>query len=323
MVIARGSKVGTLYMTTDEERTIAAAVSQNCSELWHRRLGHMSEKGMKVLAKDSKLPGLKSVNLDMCEGCIFGKQKKVSFRKGGKAPKEEKLALVHSDVWGPSPVTSLGGAQYYVTFIDDSTRKTWVYFLKHKSEVFKKFQEWKAMVELETGNKLKCLRSDNGGEYIDAKFVEFCAQRGIRMEKTIRRTPQQNGVAERMNRTINERARSMRLQSGLPKALWAHAVSTAVYLINRGPSVPLERRIPEEEWVGKPISYEHLRVFGCLSYIHVDINERTKLDSKSKVCYFVGYGGAEFGYRFWDGQTKKIIRSKDVIFNESILYKDR
>jgi transposase InsO family protein len=95
------------------------------------------------------------------------------------------------------------------------------------------------------------LRSDNGGEYTDGGFKEFCAANGIRMEKTIPGTPQQNGVAERMNRTLNERARSMRLHAGLPKTFWADAVSTAAYLINRGPSVPLNCRLPEEVWSGK------------------------------------------------------------------------
>ena len=102
------------------------------------------------------------------------------------------------------------------------------------------------MVETETCLRLKCLRSDNGDEYIDRGFKEYCAANGIRMEKTILRTPQQNDVAERMNRTINECARSMRLHSGLPKAFWADAVNTVVYLINRCPSVPLEYRLPEE-----------------------------------------------------------------------------
>ena len=98
----------------------------------------------------------------------------------------------------------------------------------------------------QTGLKVKCLRSDNGGEYIDGRFSEYCAAQGIRMEKTIPGTPQQNGVAERMNRTLNERARNMRLHVGLPKTFWADAVSTVAYLINQGPSVPMEFRLLKE-----------------------------------------------------------------------------
>ena len=120
-----------------------------------------------------------------------------------------------------------------------------------ETDVFKTFKKWKAMVETETCLKVKCLRSDNGGEYIDGGFNEYYAAHGIRMEKTILGTPQQNGVAKRMNRTLNECARSMRLHVGLSKTFWADAISTAAYLINRGPSVPMEFRLLEEVWSGK------------------------------------------------------------------------
>ena len=141
----------------------------------------------------------------------------MSFLKIGKTPKADKLELVHTDLWGPSPVASLGGSRYYITFIDDSSRKVWVYFLKNKSDIFETFKKWKAMVETETGLKVKCLRSDNGREYIDGGFSKYCTAYGIKMEKTIFGTPQQNGVAERMNRILNEHARSMRLHAELPK----------------------------------------------------------------------------------------------------------
>ncbi|KAE8720675.1 V-type proton ATPase subunit G3 [Hibiscus syriacus] len=251
------------------------------SNLWHQRLGHMSKKRMKTLFSKGKLLDLKNVDVGLCEDCIFGKQKKVSFAKIGKTPKAEKLKLVHIDVWGPSPVPSLAGSLYYVTFIDDSTRKVWVYFLKKKSKVFDTFRKWKAMVENETGLKVKRLRSDNGGEYRNRRFRDFCANNGIKMETTIPMTPQQNGVAERMNRTLNERARSMRIHVGLPKFLWVEAINTAAYMINYSA-------------------------------------KRSKLDAKSNKCAFVGYGGDEFGYRFWDYENQKIIRSRDVIFNENI-----
>lgn len=201
---------------------------------------------MNELLSRGKLSELKSVDLSMCESCIIGKQKKVSFLKSGRTLKTGKLDLVHTDVWGPSLVASFGSSRYYVKFIDDHSRKVWVYFLKHKSDVFNVFKIWKAMIETETDLKLKCLRSDNGGEYIDGGFKEYCATQGIRMEKTIPETPQQNGVIECMNRTINERAKSMRLHAGLPPTFWADTVSTAVYLRNSGPSVLLHCRLLEE-----------------------------------------------------------------------------
>ncbi|XP_075110572.1 uncharacterized protein LOC142181555 [Nicotiana tabacum] len=202
---------------------------------------------MKLLAYKKKLSNLKHVELGLCEDCIYGKQKRVSFSKLGRTPKKEKLELVHTDVWGPAPVTSLGGSHYYVTFIDNFTRKVWVYFLKNKSDVFITFKRWKAEVENQTSLKLKCLKSDNVGEYDNQEFKAFCSENGIRMIKTVPGTPEQNGVAERMNKTLNERARSMRIHSGLPKYFWAEAVNTAAYLRNRGPSVPLNFEIPKED----------------------------------------------------------------------------
>ena len=154
------------------------------------------------------------------------------------------------------------------------------------------------MVKTEIGLKVKCLMSDNGGEYIDGGFSEYCAAQGIRMEKTIPGTPQQNGVAERINRTLNEHARSMRLHVELPKTFWADAISTAAYLINRGPSVPMEFRLPKEVWSGKEVKFSHLNVFCCASYVHIDFDAHSKLDAKSKICFFIGYGDEKFGYRF-------------------------
>ena len=123
---------------------------------------------------------------------------------------------MHSDVWGPAQVSSLGGSHYYVIFIDDSTRKTWVYYLKQKFDVFETFKKWKSLVENETGKKLKFLRSNNGGEYCSKSFEDYCSVNGIIRQKTVPGTPQENGVSERMNKTIMECARSMRLSVGLP-----------------------------------------------------------------------------------------------------------
>lgn len=246
MVTAKGKKVGTLYLTSHGSDILAVIDSKESSNLWHYRLGHMSEKGMKVMQSKGKLPGLRSVDIDMCEDCIFGKQKQVSFQKGGRPPRAQKLELVHTDVWGPATVSSLGGSYYYVTFVDDHSRKVWVYFMKHKSKVFEVFKKWKAMVENETDLKVKRLRSDNGGEYELGEFKKACALSGIRLERTPPGTPQHNGIAERMNRTLTERAMSMRIHAGLPKMFWADAVSTAAHLINFGPSVLLNFGIPEE-----------------------------------------------------------------------------
>ena len=123
------------------------------------------------------------------------------------------------------------------------------------------FKRWKNEAETETGLKVKCLKSDNGGKYDSSQFNEFCSKNRIRMIKMVLGTPEQNSVAERMNRTLNERARCMRIQSGLPKVFWADAISTIVYLINKGPSVPLGYQLPEEVWSGNEVNLSHLKVF--------------------------------------------------------------
>ena len=122
-VLVCGKKTGTLYMTSSPRDTVGVAEASTDTSLWHHRLGHISEKGMKMLLSRGKLQELKSVDFDMCESCILGKQKRVSFLKIDRTPKVEKLELVHTDLWGPSPVASLRGSRYYITFIDDSSRK--------------------------------------------------------------------------------------------------------------------------------------------------------------------------------------------------------
>ena len=154
------------------------------------------------------------------------------------------------------------------------------------------------MVERETGLPLKCIRTDNGGEYTSNDFNAYCSKHGIRHELTEPGTPQHNGVAERMNRTIVERVRCMLRMAKLPKAFWGEAVRVACYLLNRSPSVPLGFDIPEKVWSGKDPSYAHLKVFGCKAFLHVPKEQRSKLDSKATPCIFVGYGDEEFGYRF-------------------------
>ena len=212
-------------------------------------------------------------------------------------------------------VDSLGGSKYF-TFIDDTSRKTWVYLLHTQIKVFKYFQKFQAMVERETGNPLKRVRTDNGGEYIYREFKEYCSKHGIRHEKMVPGTPQHNGVAERMSQTIMEKFRCMLKLAKLPKSFWGEAVNTTVYLINRSPSVPLDFDIPERVWIGKDVSYSYLKVFGCKEFMHVPKEQRLKLDDKATSCIFIGYGDEEFGYKLWDSEKQKIVISRDVVFHE-------
>ena len=140
-----------------------------------------------------------SDELDFCESCVKGKIHRAPFPTSGGKRAQELLGLVHTDVCGKINSKSLSGGEYFLTFIDDKSRYIWVYILKQKSEVFERFLEWKAMVERSTGKKLQTLRSDNGGEYTSTQFQDYLTKEGIKHELTVPKSPEQNGVAERLN----------------------------------------------------------------------------------------------------------------------------
>lgn len=160
----------------------------NASKLWHYRLGHVSEKGLEELHKQGLIDNGNYQKLSFCEHCVYGNQKRVSFHNATHTT-QGILDYVHSDVWGPAKVLSLGGAKYFITFIDDWSRKVWTYLLKHKNQAFKCFKQWKLLVENQTGRHVKLLRTDNGLEYLSEEFNEFCKDNGIRRHKTVRLTP--------------------------------------------------------------------------------------------------------------------------------------
>jgi transposase InsO family protein len=206
---------------------------------------------------------------------------------------------------------------YFVIFIDDFSRKVWVYFMRHKSEMFAKFKLWKAEVENQIGKKVKCLRKNNGTEYINDEFRDFCEQHDIKRHFTVCKTPQQNGVMERMNRSIAERARCLRLNAGLTKIFWADAVSMACYFINRSLRAALDGNVAEEMWTDNEVDYSSLRVFGCPAYVHIPSEEWSKLDPKSRQCVFLIYGKGVKDYKFWDPTANKAVISRDMVFDEN------
>ena len=319
LVLMKGTMVGSLYVLQGSTVTGSANVSTSSSmtdhetKLWHMRLGHMGEHGMNELCKQGLLGGKKLGNLAFCEQCVYGKHKRVSFKSAVHNTKGI-LDYVHSDLWGPSRKTSIGGSNYLLTFIDDYSRKVWCYFIKNKDDVFDVFLQWKTMIEKKTGRSIKTLRTDNGLEFVEKKFLNYCLKHGIVRHRTCVGRPQQNGVAERMNKTLLERARCMLSQAKLGKHFWAEAVSTACYLVNRSPHSALNFKSPQEVWYGSPVNYSNLRVFGCPAYIHVNDG---KLEPRARKCIFLGYGIGVKGYRVWCNESRKVITSRDVVFDES------
>ena len=163
---------------------------------------------------------------------------------------------------------------------------------------------------------MKTLRTDNGGEFTSTKFQSYLKSCGVRHELTIPKTPEQNGAAERLNRTLVETTRAMLLDAKLSQKFWAEAVSTATYLRNRSPTTALQNSTPHEAWHGSKPCVNHLRVFGSMTYVHIPKDERGKLDSKTKKCALLGYGNVQKGYRVYDPVSKNITYSRNVKFDE-------
>lgn len=210
MVVMRGTRRYNLYylnestvfedIATTEQSEVAAKES---AMLWHMRLAHPGEKSLNTLIQKNMLKGATASKLDFCEHCVKGKKTRSRFSKG-MHKSSGILDYVHSDVWGPSKNAFLGGKHWFVSFIDDFSRRVWVYVMRQKSDVLEIFVRWKKVVENQTDRKIKVLRSDNGGEYTSDPFHKVCQDEGIKRHFTVRETPQQNGVAERMNRTLLE-----------------------------------------------------------------------------------------------------------------------
>ena len=303
-----------------ETASAATADEGNDIDVWHFRLGHASEQCVKNTVNEELATGInlpKHAKLSFCEGCVAGKMKRAPFKPVGEIRSKRKLQLVHSDVCGPMPTDSIGGNKYFVTFIDDYSRCCAVYFLKSKSEVPDKFKEFEARVFRDCGERIGTLRSDNGGEYLSTEFRQYLKSAGIHHELTVPHSPQQNGVAERMNRTLMESARSMMDHAGLPDKYWAEAVECAAYIRNRLPTTALrEKKTPFEMWSGRKPNISHLKVFGCTAYAHIPDSQRNKLDKKAVKLRLVGYAIQSKGYRLLDERTMKVYIRRNVVFNE-------
>ena len=225
-----------------------SVVSPACSiSLWHKRLAHINVKNIEKM-KSNGLIKFQNKNFEKCETCVKSKFVKKPFpsvkRDTGL------LELIHSDICELNGILTRGGKRYFITFCDDSSRLLYVYLLRSKDEAFDSFKIYKAEVENQLGKRIKILRSDRGGEYFTREFDTFCEENGIIHERTSPYTPQQNGLAERKNRTLVEMVNCMLNQSGLPTNLWGEALLAACHIHNRITSrvIPLS---PYELWNGR------------------------------------------------------------------------
>lgn len=286
--------------------------------LWHRRYGHLNNKSIQIMQQKQMvkgLPKLKEVD-KVCKMCNVGKQQRQEFPKKSKWRASNKLELIHGDLCGPITPISHSGKRYLLVLIDDFSRKTWIYFLADKSEVFETFKTFKNFAEKEAKTAICGFRTDRGGEFTSNEFNKFCKDNGIRRQLTAAYTPQQNGVAERKNRTIMNMVRCLLSEKEMPKSLWPEAAKWTAHVLNRSYTKAVKDMVPEERWTGVKPNVEYFRVFGSIAHVHVPEQKRTKLDDRSHKCILLGVSDESKAYRLYDPVTKKIIISRDVIFEE-------
>uniref|UniRef100_A0A2N9GH76 Integrase catalytic domain-containing protein n=1 Tax=Fagus sylvatica TaxID=28930 RepID=A0A2N9GH76_FAGSY len=287
------------------------------SSTWHARLGHIGKDRMARLAREGLLGPLAKVDLPICEPCLAGKACRKPFGKAVRAT--QPLELIHSDICGPMNVKARHGASYFLTFIDDYTRYGYVQLIAHRYEALDCFKRFVAEVENQHEKSLKALRTDRGREYLSDQFKDLCEEKGIRRQLTISNTPQQNGVAERRNRTLLDMVRSMMAQANLPISFLGDALLTAAYILNRVPSQSVSST-PYELWKGEKPNLEHLRPWGSAGFVHSTTHKYGKLGPRARKHIFIRYSDSSKGYVMYGehpngGMTE--IESRDIDFIET------
>ncbi|CAL2253197.1 unnamed protein product [Prunus armeniaca] len=299
------------------------------SNIWHARLGHVNYRSMHRMMHLGLLPKFDIDFDNKCETCTESKFSRQTF-KSVQGRSNELLGLIHSDLCDFKSTPTRGGKNYYITFIDDCSKYCYVYLIHSKDEALQMFKTYKAEVENQLDRKVKVLRSDRGGEYESTAFSDFCATHGIIHQTTAPYTPQQNGVAERKNRTFKDMINSMLNSSGLPHNLWGEALLTANHILNRIPHKK-SKQSPYEIWKGRIPTYKTLKVWGCLAKVQVPLPKRVKLGPKTIDCVFIGFANTSAAYRFLviksdisDIHVNTIIESVDADFFEEIFpYKEK
>ena len=287
-MIAKGPKVGRLFPLHVSPSTFipsfplllfACNVVGSGNKMWHRRLGHPNSDVLRTLFNSGLLGNKACSSIDIsfdCTSCKLCKSKVLPFPHHASRA-SQCFELIHSDVWGIALVVSHAHYKYFVTFIDDFSRFTWVYFLRAKGEVFSVFQRFLVLLETQFSASIKVLRSDSSGEYISNEFQVFLQSKGIISQHSCPSTPQQNGVAERKNRHLLDVVRTLLLESSVPPRFWCEALSTAIHLINRLPFPTTNHVSPFFKLFGHSPLYSDLCTFGCVYFVILPPHERHKL----------------------------------------------
>ncbi|PKU67006.1 Retrovirus-related Pol polyprotein from transposon TNT 1-94 [Dendrobium catenatum] len=299
---------------SDEPSHEALAGTSHDANIWHQRLGHPHERSMKTIANRTAHFSINKFSVS-CSSCKESKSHKLVFEKSLNNTNAI-LDLVHSDVWGPAPVTSNQGFRYYVLFVDDFSRFSWIFPMQTKYEVFTIFTVFRAQIEKYTSKSIKMIRTDGGTEYVNHNFKHYLQTNGIAHQISCLYTPEQNGVSERKHRHIIETTRTLLHTAAVPYCYWPEAVLTSIYLINRMPSQITNQKSPFELLHQTAPRYDHLRTFGCECFYLLPPHTHHKLQPKSISVIFLGYSDTYKGYKCLDPSTNKIYISKHTEFNE-------
>ncbi|GKA73886.1 putative ribonuclease H-like domain-containing protein [Tanacetum coccineum] len=290
------------------------------SNLWHRRLGHINFKNMNKLVRGNLVRGLPSKifeNDHSCIACQKGKQHKASCKAKLVNSISKPLHMLHMDLFGPTNVKSLMKKSYCLVVTDDFSRFSWVFFLATKDETSGILKTFITEIENQLDHKVKVIRSDNGTEFKNSVMNQFCEMKGIKREFSVARTPQQNGVAERKNRTLIEAARTMLVDSKLPTTFWAEAVNTACYVLNRVLVIKPNSKTPYELIHGRTPLIDFMKPFGCPVTILNTRDHLGKFDGKADEGFFVGYSVVSKAMRVFNKRTRIVEETLNIRFLEN------
>ncbi|GJZ55905.1 putative ribonuclease H-like domain-containing protein [Tanacetum coccineum] len=287
---------------------------------WHRRMGHVKFKNLNKLVKGNLVRGLPLKifqNDHTCVACQKGKQHKAFCKAKVVSSISQPLQLLHMNLFGPTYVRSINHKTYCLVITDDFSRFSWVFFLRTKDETSGILKDFIRQIENQLNQKVKTIRCDNGTEFKNRDIIEFCGSKGIKREYSNARTPQQNGVAERKNRTLIEAARTMLADSFLPNTFWAEAVSTACYVLNRVLVTKPQNKTPYELITGKIPIISYIRPFGCHVTILNTIDHLGKFEEKSDEGFLVGYSLNSKAFRVYNLETKRVEENLHINFLEN------
>ncbi|KAI0494727.1 hypothetical protein KFK09_024870 [Dendrobium nobile] len=273
----------------------ALYTSKRSPSIWHARLGHPNQQLFNRIAGCNPELRINKTNVT-CHSCHMNKGHKLSFEHSTNR-EQSALALIHSDLWGPAPILSNSGFLYYVIFIDDYSRYTWIFPLRNKNEITAVFIQFKLFIERALSSKIKKFQSDGGGEYVNTQLTHFLRTNGIQHRIACPCTPEQNGVSERKHRHIVETARTLLHTASLPLNYWPDAMVTSVHLINKLPNSAINHKSPHEMLFHTRPDYTMLRTFGCACFPLTPPPQRHKLLPKAQPCVFLGYSDTYKGYK--------------------------